>query len=356
MGKCVYCLSIEVPFSTEHILPHGFGNFENLLTLPKSSKLMCKACNEELGRLVDIVLQRNTPEGHKRLDEQGRVESLRPEHFKNTEYYIVYGGDPVFIDPELFLKSSTTRALTQVILVTKDKKRESIVGLDAIRKIDAKKYRSDFMRIFAGPNKTGDGPDKQAAKEVIESLKAKGIGNVKLKEEAVPPSVPKLVSVYVKSTYEADSMRALSKIGFGLAAHEFDYKKTVRSVSTFLSNFSDIRNFIRYGEAPMPEVEFGKPMINGESERFKTKTGSTALMTLSVVEGVCKFGIRFYDNTTYHVTLATGLLDSVKHFVGYTYGSTAEPKKVKPLTVRKSNLSIFTYGVDAMGNIRPVIG
>ena len=78
MPRCIYCLDekTEDHFKkAEHVMPQSFGKFEHNFTL---RGVVCDDCNRYFGHVLELVLGRDTFEGHARF----RHGVKRAEDFK----------------------------------------------------------------------------------------------------------------------------------------------------------------------------------------------------------------------------------------------------------------------------------
>ncbi len=75
--RCIYCLHErdETEFNREHVVPQGFGTFENNLVLD----CVCTDCNTFFGNELDLKLARDTAEGLDRF----RWGLRRPDQYKS---------------------------------------------------------------------------------------------------------------------------------------------------------------------------------------------------------------------------------------------------------------------------------
>jgi hypothetical protein len=91
MRRCIYCLE-EKPddkFNREHVIPEGFGRFENNLVLT----CVCRGCNDFFSKELDLKLGRDAVEGIDRF----RFGVKKPEEYKSlgkrsTSYHEVMEG------------------------------------------------------------------------------------------------------------------------------------------------------------------------------------------------------------------------------------------------------------------------
>jgi hypothetical protein len=67
MRRCIYCLEekgTEHFQTAEHVMPQSFGMFEDSFTL---QGVVCDACNQHFGDKLELILGRDTYEGHARV-------------------------------------------------------------------------------------------------------------------------------------------------------------------------------------------------------------------------------------------------------------------------------------------------
>lgn len=64
---CIYCTITKEAhqFNTEHVIPKALGTFGT--NTPTLNNLVCKGCNEKLGKDIDLVLSRDSFEAHNRF-------------------------------------------------------------------------------------------------------------------------------------------------------------------------------------------------------------------------------------------------------------------------------------------------
>ena len=69
-ATCIYCLLAKPvgDFDREHIIPEAFGHFAGALTLTTTRVLrVCKSCNGDFGRTIDLTLTRDSLEALLRI-------------------------------------------------------------------------------------------------------------------------------------------------------------------------------------------------------------------------------------------------------------------------------------------------
>ncbi len=69
--RCIYCLETKqlAAFNTEHVLHRAFGGFEGALTLVSPyDPAVCRDCNDEFGRSIDLAITRDSIEALLRVD------------------------------------------------------------------------------------------------------------------------------------------------------------------------------------------------------------------------------------------------------------------------------------------------
>ncbi len=337
--SCIYCGQADVEFDTEHPIPQTFGAFgDQTFTLPKKAKLVCKACNNELGKL-DQSFAHETMEGYARVDKRGKT--LRYASPDRVRLLADFGKDygEVYVDPIAWFNDKLAVPLDQVHVVgTVDNKlRKIIISNDNdLRKITLEKYKPKPVTIIA--------TDTKRSNEILDRLEKAGFDFSTKKKLKAEPAKRVFRKVSFESIADEKLLRSISKILFEILVYlnqtePTTYKYDVRSV-----DLESISKFIRYG-GEAPKFSVGGPLLASESENVQTKTDCTALAVLEVKDGYLEGRLRLYDLITYGVRLAqwSGLTFPP---TGYAFKEGERPSK---LFAKRSNLYISTFDLNKFG-------
>lgn len=283
--KCIYCLKIKEInlFDREHVIPQSFGRFKpNNLTLINS---VCKQCNSYFGNELDLFLARDTLDGLMRYryglkpfteSDSTRFKRKRVR-FKLAEKGAWEGTLLELCLPQQEKKSFSDKALipqADIVLIPqaafyKENSKEKVhVPLEKITsKEDLKKQGFDLRKgcLLIAPS------DKEMSK-VMTKIKDIGLETTIKKYNSNDNSKPvkgQLLKVQVESTIDKIIFRSIAKISFNYLA------KTTGKEFVLLSDFNEVRNYIRYGKQGEKNfvIIINKPITSNNTFCRKQKDG-----------------------------------------------------------------------------------
>lgn len=243
MPRCIYCLESkhdEFFRKAEHVLPQSFGMFESSFTL---RGIVCDACNQYFGDQVEIVLARDTFEGHSRFAHGVKnPEEFRP--FGRSSRIVIrvkegpFEGAYAYRDYSGESGQVVLQPLPQVgFLIAQSGKYEYFL-LDDIpteRQLQQRGFDSRHLQGIYGIA-VDEGP-------LRDKLAEKGI-QFRYEGAAVPPRQSQALLCEVEGTIDQKIFRAIGKIAFNYLAYwqgpEFLLEEP----------FNVARRYIRYGDNP----------------------------------------------------------------------------------------------------------
>lgn len=243
MPRCIYCQeakSEDFFRKAEHVVPQSFGTFRNNFTL---RNIVCDPCNQYFGDVLEIVLARDSFEGHSRFAHGVRnPEEFRP--FGRNSRLILKIGEGDFSGAFAYREYSpeandiVLQPLPQIGFLMAQTGRYEYFLLDNIpaeRELQEKGFASGHpqaIRALAVDDA-----------ELRGKLADRGI-NFQRGGEIVSPERSHTVMCELEGTIDRKIFRAIAKITFNYLAYwqgpEFLHEPA----------FDTTRRFIRYGEQP----------------------------------------------------------------------------------------------------------
>jgi hypothetical protein len=301
MPRCIYCReakSEDCFRKAEHVMPQSYGKFEKNLTL---HGVVCDDCNQYFGDTLELVLGRDTYEGHARFRHGvKKAEDFKPLRNQRVTFKLAEGpfagahaytkfveeaGEiQVFPLPQVgFLLAPTNQY--QYFLLT------DIPAQDELR---AQGFDGNVPRSIMSL-----GTEPEIAKL---ALAEKGI-DFNIGGEPLPPPAadtsPKDIGVDMALTIDDIVLRAVAKIAFNYLA------KWQGAEFALHPAFVTIRRFIRYGERrDYPLIQVAQEAILGDEPIEGNRRLGNLVATGIATDGVSIFAqVSLLNHLTYRVAL-----------------------------------------------------
>jgi len=243
MPRCIYCQeerSEDFYRRAEHVLPRSFGTFRNNFII---RDIVCDPCNQYFGDALELVLARDSFEGHSRFAHGVRnPEDFRPFGRNSRLIIRIAGGD--FSGAYAYREYSqeagdiVLRPFPQVGFLMDPSGRYEYFLLDEIpaeRELHEKGFDSRHPMAIRGL-----AIDEA---QLRGKLAEKGI-NFKCGGEIVPSQGSHTVLCELEGTIDQNIFRTIAKIAFNYLAY-WQGPELLHEPS-----FDTARRFIRYGEQP----------------------------------------------------------------------------------------------------------
>jgi hypothetical protein len=345
MGRCIFCLRQGVEFNREHIIPKGFGRFGGKTPIfTKADEIVCKECNQTFGDDIDRRLCRQTVEGLKRIQKQGRELELRRDYLSQVKFYIKLGVRPpvdAYIEPLDYLQKKEINLLAQARLVKIDGKPLYIFDLGELKTLDPNNFKKKGWHIFTPSRKLGAVWENALIKLGFDAARQTII-------EPLSSPESRLTVVYSHVAIGAEVLRAIAKIGFEFLIYKSRIERHFDRLDIYSDKFAVIRDFIKGKKIPenLTEIfEFGKPLLAQESERVTINSDGIIVMA-SIKGGVATASVRIHELFSYTIILSRNLNPTLTYASGMFFKPGEEAEE---LYARKTNLLVCVADLDKFG-------
>jgi len=300
---CIYCRREGVEFDREHVILEAFGTFEPISFVLHDA--VCMDCNGYLGRTVDQALSRDSMEallrfkyGIKPASEAGDLpyRKIRLKIGQPGSWY----GAVVELQPDRTGKAIEPVPLPQVAFRWRGSSDWTFLEEEQLDGGTLGPYAAAIrgtleIRVI--------GPTTEDHERVVQKLKASGIDFRPQGSLMEPVTVDGTVLVEIQAAIDQMIFRAIAKIAFGYVAyvHGTDF--------VLLSDFDDIRNYIRYGTAPrwaerMPVVTpVRKPILFDDMPQLRQTNGHLITFDWSPGQMGFEAQVSLFNTITYRVRL-----------------------------------------------------
>lgn len=247
-ARCIYCLETKPlgDFNTEHVLHRAFGGFQGALTLVAPyDPSVCRNCNDEFSRTIDLAITRDSVEALLRVEtglkdvaemkgmfSRRLVVRLRPDSDFGPLYLAFLPGP----EPDTYVVAP----VPQVRFGKRDGGYKCYREEDLRARNPKDDPEIDLNKKAIFWNRT----DEEAGERLIGLLTSYGIGFSKGELFQAPEGA---TDIDTEMQWLADRViaRAVAKIAFNYLAKT---SATVCPDFVFRPMFTDVRRFIRYDE------------------------------------------------------------------------------------------------------------
>jgi hypothetical protein len=305
MWRCIYCVEEkgEERFQkAEHVMPRSFGIFQDSFTL---NRVVCDGCNQHFGEKLELVLGRDTYEGHARVAHGvKKPEDFRTLRHRRVTYKLAEGP---FAGCHAYLEYSEKAGNVQLFLFPQ-------VGF-LISQANQYEYflLNDIPTLEALREKGFKSGDPQSILAVAvesETLKSalaeKGI-SFQISGDAIPGGQAQDILTEKSVTIDDTVWRAIAKIAFNYLAYWQGSEFTLHPA------FDGIRRYIRYGERSSNTlIEIVHDAILGdEPVEGLRRLGNLVTMNVAI-DGVSVFAqVSLLNILTYRILLAPDFPDQL---------------------------------------------
>jgi hypothetical protein len=236
MISCLYCENCKPrnAFNREHVLPEGFGKYENNLVL---RDVVCKGCNDYFSVALDGPLARDSKEGIDRCA-HGFVEPKKGRKLGTRVAPKQRGGrfDGAVMEWEVDPQTGLTlkvRPAPQLGFASGEDGPFEWYRVEEVPSPEALRAKG-FSYCVAGGMSLGE------ASSVVASLGFKVVGDVALIE---PQATDGMLDLTMEGRIDQTIRRAIAKIAFNYFAYQYPDLAP-------LDQFRQIRRYVRFGGAP----------------------------------------------------------------------------------------------------------
>jgi hypothetical protein len=314
--RCIYCLEIRGPFTTEHVIPEAFGLFGPETMVLKDA--VCHRCNQGFGGTLDLVLARDSYEGLLRADILPSG-NRRRDRFRPRRTLMRFPDEPRFEDfrglrVQIDWSVRRPKLVDQVVVRDHDGIRRHTFILEEISTADPKLFRNrptNAVQIFAST--------PASAGRVQRRLEALG---ARFKSPPSPMRLPAAlhqptITFEIDGTIDTRVLRAVGKIAFNYLAF------TEGSRLVLGPSFDEMRQFVRGdGARPVGRVSLD-PILANDSRGRRTHAMHTVLVERDQREIWAR--VSLFNTFSYHfcVSRDTGVWYALRS------GHTFDPVKRK---------------------------
>jgi hypothetical protein len=266
---CIYCRSQSNPFNRDHVIPEAFGTFEPTWSLVNC---VCAPCNQYFGNTIEPILARDTSEGLLRLEYGLKPPSKAQDlHYnratlKVNELGPWFGARFEFV-PDSIGQKIIPRPLPQIALRKKSESDWTWLLEDEIKLETVERFKGGApgdveIKIL--------GTSEEASNRLIAKLRDAGVNFRKGGPIVEALGADGKLDAAVSAVMDISIFRAISKIAFNYVAYLH------KSEFVLLSDFDDIRNYIRYGTQPRwaPVVKpSADPILADDSRSYQQTHG-----------------------------------------------------------------------------------
>ena len=295
---CIYCKRARdaSAFNTEHVIPQAFGLFENNLTL----HCVCKECNREFGKTIDLALGRDSIEALLRFF-YGVKPASEARELRQQRLTITLSDDPEWTGCRLEVAEENGEVFMTLVpqvrfalrgggwvFITED------VLADETKPLPEVIDRNWDVRLISNSPDTDE--------RLIGILAKRGIPFEKGSVSGPPPSMRGLAPLQLRMEFGPVFLRSVAKIAFNYAAW-------VTGPTFVLGEAFDItRAFIRYGAPPPYPVVFprGEPILADETPSERRAQGHLLTVGWAAERDALVGQVSLFNGPTYWVSLARG--------------------------------------------------
>jgi hypothetical protein len=274
--RCVYCLSEDVPFTKEHVIPRAFGSFENNLTLaPEEHPTVCYDCNQRFGDTLDLTLGRDSLEALQRFHEGvADPEKVEKYFWSNVQVTLPQDGPygPVrirFVKPRPNTSVLGIEPVPQVCFQHKDGSWICYTE-DELAKFNPKSdpdLLTKGLRLFYAES-DGEGTEER----LVDLLASKGITFEKRRPIERLPDDEAEITADIESEMTVVLSRAIAKIAFN---HMTWVMYPEDAAFPYRQEFDAVRTFIREGSGRAEDFVIVRdaPILVGDGQRVRRTNG-----------------------------------------------------------------------------------
>lgn len=297
-NQCIYCKRSGVTFNREHVIPEAFGTY-GAQTMHLHEEV-CEDCNKGFGRRHDLILARDSFEGHLRAkllpSRNDEPDCFRPRRVKLTfpgeEKYGHLSGARLEID----WSTMSPKLVSQVIIRSQSGEQTSYT-IEELEKLDDAYFQSlprGSIRIVA--------TDTASVDKLEKVIRAKGRQLVTPVEATEIPSAAAEPSVLLNTYGQIDDL-----VWRGIARVAFNYLAKIQGAAYVLSpKFDRIRNFIVQPNQDRALVRvIRKPILSDESHHWRSFHGHLVLFETQERGLLCR--VSLFNSITYEIILCPDL-------------------------------------------------
>jgi len=264
-------------FDRDHVIPRSFGTFKNNLTLIET---VCRSCNQDFGKELELFLSRNTLEGMLRY--KYGVKAPEDFNFLNESRVILklkengaWKGSIMQLKYSNEQKEIVVEPVNQVGFQKRDTREWDFFEVKDIKSEDDLQ-KQGYITKGERCLKVLFGPEFKEGKGIQRQLERKGIRVTIDNEEPLPFNYRgSEVKIEILGTIDKIIFRGVAKIAFNYLAYILGREFALNS------NFKGIRNFIKHGETNgFSYVLIQKTPILQNEKRFGVKETRGHLITL----------------------------------------------------------------------------
>jgi hypothetical protein len=292
--SCLYCEQYKPrsAFNREHVLPEGFGKYEDNLVLHDT---VCKECNTGyFSAVLDGPLARDSKEGLDRFV-HGFIEPKTGRRLGTRVAPKQRGGrfDGALLDWVVDPQTGTALKVRPARQLGFSRSEEGPFEWYRIEEVPSHEVlrSKGFSCCVAG------GMSASEASNLIAPLGFKITGDVAPVEP--PVAADGMIDLTMAGGIDQIILRAVAKIAFNYFAHRY------RELA-YLDQFRPIRRYIRFGEAPnfAPVTILGEPILGGLSPSTQIVGHIITTMWDPIAHRVIG-QVSLFDWVQYRVTLST---------------------------------------------------
>lgn len=297
MPRCIYCLEEKLDDryrKAEHVMPQSYGKFKDNLTLHGA---VCDDCNQYFGDTLELVLGRDTYEGHARFRHGVKnAEDFKPLRNQRVTFRIAEGpfagahAYTAYVEEANDIQVFVTPQVGFLLPPTNTYEYFLLTDVPTLDELHTKGYDRNLPRCIISL-----GMEPEAAKR---ALAEKGI-DFNIGGELPPDASRKDIGVEMSLTIDDIVLRAVAKIGFNYLA------KWQGAAFALHPAFDIIRRFVRYGErTEYPLIQIADEAILGD-EPVEGSRRLGNLVTMGIAgDGVSIFAqVSLLNEFTYRVAL-----------------------------------------------------
>lgn len=303
MAKCIYCLREDNVFDRDHVLPEAYGTFAPVSFVLYDT--VCKPCNGEFGRSIELSLARDSMEALLRF-RYGTKGASEARHLPYHRLELKVGQPGPWFGATVVLETDATGnavepvPLPQVAFRWKGSDEWNYV---LTRRLDASTVAQYVNPVQGSLEIRVMGPSATDHQQTIQKLKTFGVNFLQEGSLKAPIADDGKILIEIAAALDQMIFRAIAKIAFNYAAHQHGAEFILRP------DFDDLRNYIRFGKIPcwaswIPVVKpFPKPVLFDDTRHFRQTNGHLITFDWNSTRKGFMAQVSLFNTITYHIAL-----------------------------------------------------